>query len=89
VHAGLLAGVKSSFDWTDVTREFVSADEKIHSWWSYRAVDWAASDRGRRLDHIWVSPALKDALRTQRIERKMRGWAKASDHVPVIAELAL
>jgi exodeoxyribonuclease-3 len=89
VETGLLADVKASFDWTDVTREFVSADEKIYSWWSYRAVDWAASDRGRRLDHIWVSPALKGLLRTQRIERKMRGWAKASDHVPVIADLAL
>jgi exodeoxyribonuclease-3 len=89
VETGLLADVKASYDWTDVTREFIPADEKIYSWWSYRAVDWAASDRGRRLDHIWVSPALKQSLRTQRIERKMRGWAKASDHVPVIAELAV
>ena len=89
VETGLLEDVRRSFDWTDVTRAFVPADEKIYSWWSYRAADWAASDRGRRLDHIWVSPALKNTLRTQRIERKMRGWAKASDHVPVIVELAM
>jgi exodeoxyribonuclease-3 len=89
VETGLLAEVKTSFDWIDVTREFVPADEKIYSWWSYRAADWAASDRGRRLDHIWISQGLKTALKSQSIIRKMRGWEKCSDHVPVIAELAL
>jgi exodeoxyribonuclease III len=89
VETGLLADVKASFDWTDVTRAFVPPGEKIYSWWSYRAADWAASDRGRRLDHIWVSPALKGTLKSQTIVRKMRGWEKASDHVPVIMELAL
>jgi exodeoxyribonuclease-3 len=89
VETGLLGDVKASFDWTDVTRAFVPADEKIYSWWSYRAADWAASDRGRRLDHIWVSPALKGTLRTQNIVRKTRDWAKTSDHVPVIAEFQL
>ena len=89
VETGLLGEVKASFDWIDVTRSFVPADEKIYSWWSYRAADWEASDRGRRLDHIWISPALKDTLKSQTIVRKMRGWQKASDHVPVVAELAL
>jgi exodeoxyribonuclease-3 len=87
VETGLLAEVKASFDWIDVTREFVPADQKIYSWWSYRAADWAASDRGRRLDHIWVSSALKGAVKSQAIIKKMRGWEKASDHVPVIVEL--
>lgn len=89
VETGLLGEVKASFDWIDVTREFIPDNEKIYSWWSYRAMDWEASDRGRRLDHIWISPALKGALKSQAIVRKMRGWQKASDHVPVIAELAL
>jgi len=89
VETGLLEDVRQSYDWTDVTRAFVPANEKIYSWWSYRAADWAASDRGRRLDHIWVSPALKDSLRSQTIVRKMRGWEKASDHVPVITALAV
>jgi exodeoxyribonuclease-3 len=48
-----------------------------------------SSDRGRRLDHIWVSPGLKGALSSQTIVKKMRGWAKASDHVPVIVELEI
>jgi exodeoxyribonuclease-3 len=89
VETDLLGGVKASFDWTDVTRAFVPASEKIYSWWSYRNQDWAASNRGRRLDHIWVSPALKDAVASQQIVRKMRGWKLASDHVPVVVEMKL
>ena len=72
------------FDWTDATRHFIPESEKIYSWWSYRAADWEASDRGRRLDHVWLSPGLKGALKSQTILKKMRGWQKASDHVPVI-----
>ena len=30
-----------------------------------RNQDWRASDRGRRLDHIWVTPDLKTALRNR------------------------
>ncbi|MGC9953845.1 MAG: exodeoxyribonuclease III [Rhizomicrobium sp.] len=87
IETELLSDAKAAFDWIDVTREFIPHTDKIYSWWSYRAADWEASDRGRRLDHIWVSPGLKGALVSQTIVRKMRGWAKASDHVPVIAEL--
>jgi exodeoxyribonuclease-3 len=83
----LLGDVQAAFDWTDATRHFVPADQKIYSWWSYRAADWEASDRGRRLDHVWLSPGLAPALTSQRIVKKMRGWQKASDHVPVIVEL--
>jgi exodeoxyribonuclease-3 len=87
VETKLLEEARAAFDWCDVTRKFVPASEKIYSWWSYRASDWETSDRGRRLDHIWVSPALKGAVRSQAIVKKMRGWAKASDHVPVVADL--
>lgn len=89
VETDLLKKAQAAFDWIDVTREFVPANEKIYSWWSYRAADWEASDRGRRLDHIWTSPALKGALKSQTVAKKMRGWEKASDHVPVIAEIEL
>ena len=89
VETKLLGEVQAALDWCDVTREFVPPTEKIYSWWSYRASDWEASDRGRRLDHVWVSPGLKGALASQTIVKKMRGWAKASDHVPVIVDLNL
>jgi exodeoxyribonuclease-3 len=87
VETELLGEVKSAFDWVDVTREFIPPEEKAYSWWSYRAADWEASNRGRRLDHIWVSQALKNSLKSQQIVTRMRGWEKASDHVPVIAEI--
>ncbi len=86
VETALLGEVKAAFDWTDVTRQFVDAEEKIYSWWSYRAGDWRKSDRGRRLDHIWTSPGLKGAARAHRILKNLRGWKQASDHVPVVAE---
>jgi exodeoxyribonuclease-3 len=88
VETGLLGEAKAAFDWTDVTRRFVPDSEKIYSWWSYRAQDWETSNRGRRLDHIWVSQALKEAVTSQAILKSVRGWAQPSDHVPVVATLA-
>jgi exodeoxyribonuclease-3 len=87
VETQLLGAAQTAFDWADTTRHFVPPDEKIYSWWSYRASDWEASDRGRRLDHVWTSPGLKGALTAHKIVKKMRGWQKASDHVPVVVEL--
>ena len=73
--------------WTDVARHFVSAEDKLYSWWSYRARDWRASNRGRRLDHIWVTAPLVDRLTGIEILRDARGWPRPSDHVPVIATI--
>ena len=78
--------VKAAFDWIDVTRSFVPDDEKIYSWWSYRAADWEASNRGRRLDHVWFSQGLKGAATKHAILKEMRGWTKPSDHVPVVVD---
>jgi exodeoxyribonuclease III len=86
VETELLGAAQAAFDWTDTTRHFIPPEEKIYSWWSYRAADWEASDRGRRLDHVWASPGLKGALKSHKIVKKMRGWQKASDHVPVVVE---
>jgi exodeoxyribonuclease-3 len=89
VEVDLLTKAQAAFDWIDVTREFVPADEKIYSWWSYRAQDWRASDRGRRLDHIWASPALKGAATSHKILKNARGWKQPSDHVPIVVDFAL
>jgi exodeoxyribonuclease-3 len=86
VETDLLNTAKAAFDWVDLAREFVSHEKKIYSWWSYRAQNWETSDRGRRLDHIWVSQGLKDAARSHAILKPLRGWKRASDHVPVVAE---
>jgi exodeoxyribonuclease-3 len=75
-------------DWFDALRAFTPDDQKLYSWWSYRNRDWAASDRGRRLDHIWLSPSLKSELKSGLIARDARGFDGPSDHVPVMIELA-
>ncbi|MGB9153363.1 MAG: exodeoxyribonuclease III [Alphaproteobacteria bacterium] len=83
-----LAAWQKSKDWVDAVRHFVPPDKKLYSWWSYRAGDWNESDRGRRLDHIWVTPDLKSSLKKHSILRDARGWEpKPSDHVPVIVEI--
>jgi exodeoxyribonuclease-3 len=86
IEVELFGNAREAFEWNDVTRQFVPESEKIYSWWSYRAQDWRASDRGRRLDHIWTSPVLKNAVTSQKILKDMRGWKQPSDHVPVVAE---
>jgi exodeoxyribonuclease-3 len=88
IEVDLLTKAQAAFDWIDVTRQFVPADEKIYSWWSYRAQDWRASDRGRRLDHIWTSPALKGATTRHEILKEARDWKQPSDHVPVVVDFA-
>jgi len=85
---GLLAWQRAG-GFVDAIRHFVPAEEKLFTWWSYRARDWAASDRGRRLDHIWVSADLAGALVGQVVLKAARGWPNPSDHVPVMVELAL
>ncbi len=80
-----LLAVQSRGQWVDVARRRFAASEKVYTWWSYRAADWAAADRGRRLDQIWVSPALGDTVSDFCITRAARGWERPSDHVPVTA----
>ena len=82
-----LERLQASHDWIDAVRRFIPPEQRLYTWWSYRARDWEASDRGRRLDHIWVSPALGPRLKAATVAREVRGWAPPSDHVPVIVRL--
>ncbi len=79
--------IRTGGNWVDVMREFVPVPEKLYTWWSYRAADWSAADKGRRLDHVWASPGLKPALRSVEVLREARGWERPSDHAPVIVTL--
>ena len=76
-------------DWRDVTRADIPPEEKLYSWWSYRARDWAASDRGRRLDHVWARGGVAQIPGSSRVLRAWRGAEKPSDHVPVLASFAI
>jgi len=84
-----LARLQASHGWIDLGRRFVPLPERLYTWWSYRAQDWAASNRGRRLDHVWCSPALSGHARGVETLVSARGWERPSDHVPLIATFAL
>jgi len=82
---GLNAWMAEGFH--DALRHFVPADEKLYTWWSYRNRDWEASNRGRRLDHVWVSNDLAAGLASFNVLREARNWEQPSDHVPVAVTL--
>lgn len=84
-----LAAFRASLDWVDTARHFVPMDEKLYTWWSYRNRDWKVSNRGRRLDHIWVTPPLSGSLQSHAVLTSARDWEKTSDHVPVVIEIAV
>ena len=79
--------VQASHHWVDAVRHFIPPERLLYTWWSYRAQDWEAADKGRRLDHIWVTPSLQNELAAAEVERNARGWTLPSDHVPVIVTL--
>ncbi|WP_273503306.1 exodeoxyribonuclease III [Paracoccus sphaerophysae] len=74
--------------WVDITRQDIP-EGPLFSWWSYRNRDWAASDRGRRLDHVWATADIAAAGHASRILRPVRAWDQPSDHVPVFASFDL
>lgn len=83
-----LGKAMAAHGWQDAVRQIIPESETIYSWWSYRNRSWPGSDRGRRLDHVWVTPKLVKAVKDAAILRDARGWTKPSDHVPVTVELA-
>ena len=83
-----LGRLQAAHDWVDLGRHFVPAPGRLYTWWSYRARDWAESDRGRRLDHMWASPAIAAKAVAHQVCEPCRSWMKPSDHVPLITEFA-
>ena len=81
-----LDAIQARRNWVDIVRKHIPHEEKIFSWWSYRSRDWSASDRGRRLDHIWSTPDVAQHATKTEVLRDARGWTeKPSDHVPIIS----
>ena len=74
-------------EWTDVMRELVPNNEKLYTWWSYRNRNWKISNRGRRLDHFWVSTKLFPQVKSGVIYKDIRSWERPSDHVPIIVDI--
>lgn len=82
-----LERVMAAHGWVDAVRRIIPPENRLYTWWSYRARDWAASNRGRRLDHIWITPSLVPALEGALVVGEARGWERPSDHVPVMIDL--
>ncbi|GGG66899.1 exodeoxyribonuclease III [Salipiger pallidus] len=88
VEVAALAETQAAGSWVDVTRQDIP-EGQLYSWWSYRARDWNAADKGRRLDHVWATPDISNAAHGSRVLRDARGWEKPSDHAPVFATFDL
>ena len=84
-----LTGIISAGRWVDVIRHVLPEPQRVYTWWSYRSPNWEASNRGRRLDHVWVSPEMHQTIGGLSIRKDARSWERPSDHVPLIAEFAL
>ncbi len=88
VEVETLAALQAAGDWIDLGRHFHPAPARLHTWWSYRAKDWAASDRGRRLDHMWATRDVAAQATGHTVFEDCRNWLKPSDHIPIMTEFA-
>ena len=91
VEVEAMRALQASLGFTDVIRDAHPEDQKLASWWSYRAADFRQSNRGLRLDHLWTSPGLAPAVvpGSARIHEDVRAWERPSDHAPVALDLSL
>lgn len=89
IETGRLERLFKSLDFIDAVRLKHPEPQKLFSWWSYRNPNWQTNDKGRRLDHIWVTPNLRDRIISVEILKEFRSFERPSDHVPIIAEIKL
>jgi exodeoxyribonuclease-3 len=59
----------------------------LYTYWDYQQRRWQNGE-GLRIDHIMLSPQSADRLATCTVDKGPRGQDKASDHTPVLCELA-
>ena len=59
---------------------------KCYSWWDYRDFGFKRN-KGLRIDHILISPALKAHAKSCVIDKSPRKNERPSDHAPVLIEL--
>jgi len=84
-----LTRLQASNEWVDLGRHFHPAPKRLHTWWSYRSLDWTKNDRGRRLDHMWASADVAKHAVAHEVHEPCRSWTRPSDHVPLVTEFAL
>lgn len=72
--------------WTDALRA-IHGDARIYTFWDYFRQHYER-DRGLRIDHLLLNPALAPRLHDAGVDRWVRGLPKASDHAPTWIKLA-
>lgn len=63
-----------------------NAEDNNYTFWDYQAGAWP-QNKGIRIDHFLLSPALTDRFVTCDVDKGPRGEEKASDHTPIILEI--
>jgi len=71
--------------WTDALRT-LQPEGPLWTFWGYLRHRWP-NDKGMRLDHLLLSPALAEILSAAGVSRGVRGLEGASDHAPAWIEL--
>jgi exodeoxyribonuclease-3 len=71
--------------WTDALRK-LQPEGPLWTFWDYKRERWQ-KDKGMRLDHLLLSPAIADRRVSGGVDRWMRGEENASDHAPAWIEL--
>jgi exodeoxyribonuclease-3 len=71
--------------WCDALRTLFPNDT-IYTFWDYMRNRWARN-AGLRIDHLVLSPVLRDRLATGGVDRDERGREGASDHAPAWIEI--
>ncbi len=73
----------------DTVRKFIAPPKNVFTWWSYRSPDFSVNNRGRRLDHIWISKNSFLKSNSASIMKDYRKIIKPSDHVPICANISI
>jgi exodeoxyribonuclease-3 len=71
--------------WTDALRT-LQPEGPLWTFWGYLRHRWP-NDKGMRLDHLLLTPALTEELRGAGVDRAVRGQEGTSDHAPTWVEI--
>jgi len=66
--------------WTDALRTLYP-DRRIYTFWKYLRNAYAR-DAGLRIDHLLLTPSLRERLIGAGVDKAVRGWEHSSDHAP-------
>ena len=67
--------------WIDAIRDRHPDDFTIYTFWDYLRNRWPRN-AGLRIDHLLLSPNLRERFVDAGVDREVRGREKASDHAP-------